>query len=63
VIFVWNGELYSSREIKKIKCLIKRANYLEERIENSDKELSYDKQEMAALVWVLHEIDVRVQEE
>jgi hypothetical protein len=62
VIFVWDAELYSSREIKKIKCLIKRINYLEVRIGNSDRDLTYDRQELAALVWVLMEIDVKVQE-
>lgn len=61
MIFIWNAELYSSREAKKIKCLIKRVNYLEGRIQNSNRDLSFDKQEMAALVWVLEEIDVKVQ--
>jgi hypothetical protein len=60
--FIWNTELYSSREIKKIKCIIKRVNYLEARILNSERDLSYDKQELAALVWVLEEIDVKAQQ-
>lgn len=50
---------FSSKEKRKIKSLMRRAEHLERRISDSrDKELSYDKQELAALIWVMDQIGI-----
>jgi len=57
--FTFDPAEFSSKEKRKIKSLLRRAEHLNNRIQdNPDKELSYDKQELGALVWVLGEIGV-----
>lgn len=41
------------KEQDRLKRLVKRADYLESRVLNSDKELSFDKAEASALRWAI----------
>lgn len=48
---------------ERIEQLEKRAKFLKERIEHSDKDLSWDKQEYTALIWILNKIKGEVSNE
>ena len=45
--------ILNRREEDRVKSLIKRANYLEKRINSATVDLSYDKQELGALRWAI----------
>ena len=62
MIFEWCHEEYNGREAKKIRCVVKRVNFLYKRITESDRDLTYDKEELASLIWMLGEIGVRLQD-
>jgi hypothetical protein len=46
----------ASTKIQKIKTLKKRLNYLEKRIRDSDKDLTFDKAEASAIKWAIEEL-------
>ena len=49
---------YSNRGRRKIASLIRRADHLKARIINSpNKDLTFDKQELAALDWALQQLE------
>ena len=62
IVFEWSLEEYSSKETKKIKCVVKRVNFLFKRITESDRDLTFDKEELASLIWMLNEIGVRLKD-
>lgn len=51
------------KEEKYIAILEKRGNHLEDRINNSPRDLSYDKAELAALDWAIDKLTGADQEE
>lgn len=47
----------NSKERANIKALKRRCNHLQERINASDRDLSYDKVELRALKWILNLVE------
>jgi hypothetical protein len=43
----------TSKQMERIQVLQKRINFLNNRIRSSDKDLSYDNQEMICLEWAV----------
>lgn len=42
---------------EKMDALIRRKNHLMERVSESDKDLTFDKRELAALIWAINELN------
>jgi len=48
---------------QRIKALIRRRDFLKDRVDGSEKHLSYDFQEMSALSWAIRELDKLLERE
>lgn len=52
----WALTEFTAQEKKWIQSLIRRRDHLAYRVANSTRDLTFDKQEMNALVWILKKI-------
>lgn len=49
-------EIFTAQEKKYIQAFIRRRDHLAQRIANSPRDLTFDKQEMQAIIWILRRI-------